>query len=95
MGRDAQLQIRGPKEKWDLFDKKAKVRFRDGTRTPRRERLRALHDPDDFTASVAVGERWMRTETRRPLRLRRSATASRSDAAHNGSFSMIWWAGNS
>src|SRR5258708_10163367 len=55
MGSYPQLQICGPKEKWNLFHQQTQVRFRDGAGTARRKSLRTLYNPDDFASSVAYG----------------------------------------
>src|SRR5882724_9811167 len=55
MGSYPQLQICGPKEKWNLFHQQTQVRFCDGAGTARRKSFRTLHNPDDFAPSVAYG----------------------------------------
>jgi len=56
---------------------------------PGAKSLAALQNADNFTLSIATGDRWTRTETRKPHRLRRSVTASERDAAHDGACSKI------
>jgi len=51
-----QLQICGPKEKWNLFHQQTQVRFRDGSRNrPAQELANAPQIPMSFAPSVAYG----------------------------------------